>query len=143
MRSQFALTNEQLAGGESCQHYDIVSLYPFVQKHRPFPVLDCHVISESELVGVTDISKYFGLAKVDVHVSETVLHPVLPYRTRVGRLLFGLFFSAVNCFQRNGNMRGSNFQVAVRDAWKMDWRASVDIPGMSENYMVYLWRGFN
>lgn len=67
------------------RYVDVCSLYPFVLKHRPFPMGHPEIITEN----FEEISNYFGLIQCQVLPPRGLYHPVLPYRTG-GKLLFPL-----------------------------------------------------
>ena len=77
--------------GESIQYLDFTSLYPFVNKNCQYPVGHPVILTE---LGSTDLSSYFGLAKVTVLPPYGLYMPVLPYRAH-GKLLFPLCRSCV------------------------------------------------
>ena len=72
--------------GESIQYLDFTSLYPWVNKNCTYPVGHPVILTE---LGSTDLSSYFGLAKVTVLPPYGLYLPVLPYRAQ-GKLLFPL-----------------------------------------------------
>ncbi|XP_062602351.1 uncharacterized protein LOC134264065 [Saccostrea cucullata] len=69
------------------RYVDVCSLYPFVLKHRPFPL----AIGHPEIItdDFQDVRSYFGLIHCRVLPPRGLFHPVLPYRTG-GKLLFPL-----------------------------------------------------
>ena len=77
--------------GESIQYLDFTSLYPWVNKNCTYPVGHPVILTELES---TDLSSYFGLAKVTVLPPYGLYLPVLPYRAQ-GKLLFPLCRSCV------------------------------------------------
>ena len=77
--------------GESIQYLDFTSLYPWVNKNCTYPVGHPVILTE---LGSTDLSSYFGLAKVTVLPPYGLYLPVLPYRAH-GKLLFPLCRSCV------------------------------------------------
>ena len=77
--------------GESIQYLDFTSLYPWVNKNCTYPIGHPVILTE---LGSTDLSSYFGLAKVTVLPPYGLYLPVLPYRAQ-GKLLFPLCRSCV------------------------------------------------
>ncbi|XP_062575191.1 uncharacterized protein LOC134237107 [Saccostrea cucullata] len=67
------------------RYVDVCSLYPYVLKHRPFPVGHPEIITDE----FQDVRNYFGLIHCRVLPPRDLYHPVLPYRTG-GKLLFPL-----------------------------------------------------
>ncbi|XP_062570462.1 uncharacterized protein LOC134232499 [Saccostrea cucullata] len=67
------------------RYVDVCSLYPYVLKHRPFPVGHPEIITDE----FQDVRSYFGLIHCRVLPLRGLYHPVLPYRTG-GKLLFPL-----------------------------------------------------
>ncbi|XP_062601051.1 uncharacterized protein LOC134262702 [Saccostrea cucullata] len=67
------------------RYVDVCSLYPYVLKHRPFPVGHPEIITDE----FQDVRSYFGLIHCRVLPPRDLYHPVLPYRTG-GKLLFPL-----------------------------------------------------
>ena len=60
------------------RYYEYTSLYPWVNKYGKYPVGRPEFIYEPD---TTDLSLYFGLAKVTILPPAELYHPVLPYRT--------------------------------------------------------------
>ena len=77
--------------GESIQYVDFTSLYPWVNKNCLYPIGHPQIITELDS---TDLSQYFGLAKVTIVPPFGLYMPVLPYRAR-GKLLFPLCRSCI------------------------------------------------
>ncbi|XP_062567875.1 uncharacterized protein LOC134230104 [Saccostrea cucullata] len=67
------------------RYVDVCSLYPYVLKHRPFPVGHPEIITDEFKV----VRNYFGIIHCRVSPPRGLYHPVLPYRTG-GKLLFPL-----------------------------------------------------
>ncbi|XP_062602299.1 uncharacterized protein LOC134264018 [Saccostrea cucullata] len=67
------------------RYVDVCSLYPYVLKHRPFPLGHPEIITDN----FQDVRSYFGLIHCRVLPPRGLFHPVLPYRTG-GKLLFPL-----------------------------------------------------
>ncbi|XP_061191720.1 uncharacterized protein LOC133199940 [Saccostrea echinata] len=67
------------------RYVDVCSLYPYVLKHRPFPLDHPQIITDD----FQDVRTYFGLIHCRVLPPRGLYHPVLPYRTG-GKLLFPL-----------------------------------------------------
>ncbi|XP_061192292.1 uncharacterized protein LOC133200521 [Saccostrea echinata] len=67
------------------RYVDVCSLYPYVLKHRPFPLGHPQIITDQ----FQDVRTYFGLIHCRVLPPRGLYHPVLPYRTG-GKLLFPL-----------------------------------------------------
>ncbi|XP_022298821.2 uncharacterized protein LOC111107766 [Crassostrea virginica] len=67
------------------RYVDVCSLYPYVLKHRPFPLGHPEIITED----FQDVRSYFGIILCRVLPPRGLYHPVLPYRTG-GKLLFPL-----------------------------------------------------
>ncbi|XP_061170591.1 uncharacterized protein LOC133179932 [Saccostrea echinata] len=67
------------------RYIDVCSLYPYVLKHRAFPVGHPQIITDQ----FQDVRSYFGLIHCRVLPPRGLYHPVLPYRTG-GKLLFPL-----------------------------------------------------
>ena len=70
---------------ERVKYVDFTSLYPWVNKYRPYPVGHPTVITQD----LGDIKDYFGIAKVKILPPRGLYHPVLPYRSN-GNLKFPL-----------------------------------------------------
>ncbi|XP_062571181.1 uncharacterized protein LOC134233214 [Saccostrea cucullata] len=71
--------------GTKIKYVDFTSLYPYVNKTCRYPIGHPVIISND----FSDISSYFGLAKVKVLPPRGLFHPVLGYRTG-GKLTFPL-----------------------------------------------------
>ena len=70
---------------EQIHYYDVTSLYPFVQKYSIFPLKEPQILTSD----FTDISNYFGIAKIKILPPKGLYHPVLPLKIN-GKLLFTL-----------------------------------------------------
>ena len=73
------------------RYIDITSLYPYTNKRCEYPVGHPTFISQP---GHTDISQYFGVAKVDILPPRGLYHAVIP-QTVNGKLTFPLCRSCV------------------------------------------------
>ena len=77
--------------GEKILYVDVTSLYPWVNKTKPYPLghpeIECPPTSQ-------DISQYFGLATVTILPPRQLYHPVLPVR-HGGKLTFPLCMACV------------------------------------------------
>ena len=72
--------------GETIRYQDVTSLYPWVNKYKEFPTGHPHIITGIEH---TDMSEYFGVAKITIIPPFGLFHPVLPLRSG-GKLTFPL-----------------------------------------------------
>lgn len=70
---------------EKIKHYDIRSLYPYVQKYGIFPFGHQKIINSN----FESIDKYFGLINCTVLPPRNLLFPILPIKTK-NKLLFTL-----------------------------------------------------
>lgn len=70
---------------EKIKHYDIRSLYPYVQKYGIFPFGHPKIINSN----FESIDKYFGLINCTVLPPRNLLFPILPIKTK-NKLLFTL-----------------------------------------------------
>ena len=78
--------------GEKVLYMDITSLYPFINKYRPYPIKHPDIITEDFKTGEGgeyDIGEYFGLIKCKVSPPRGLYHPVLPYKC-LKKLMFPL-----------------------------------------------------
>lgn len=72
--------------GETIHFYDYMSLYPYVNRYRRYPI--GYPVFYYDHPG-TDLSPFFGLAKVTILLPRELSHPVLPI-THGGKLTFPL-----------------------------------------------------
>ncbi|XP_071503405.1 uncharacterized protein [Diadema antillarum] len=77
---------------ERIKYVDVCSLYPWVCKYTEFPLGHPTVITDN----FDDIGNYFGLVKCMVCPPRQLFHPVLPYRSEEGKLLFPLCRTCAN-----------------------------------------------
>nr|XP_022305881.1 uncharacterized protein LOC111112600 [Crassostrea virginica] len=75
----------QAKEGEKIHYLDFCSLYPSVNKYARYPVKEPKIITRD----FTDISEYFGLAKIKILPPRKLYHPVLPQKIN-GKLTFSL-----------------------------------------------------
>ena len=82
--------------GEKIFYVDVTSLYPWVNKTRPYPLGHPEIIFNPTL---EDFDDYFGLAKVSILPPYELFHPVLP--VRIGeKLTFPLCGECVKAEQK-------------------------------------------
>ena len=65
------------AQGEKVHYIDVTSEYPWVNKYGAHPVGHPPILTSPQ---TTDLSDYYGRAKVDIAPPEELFNPVLPYR---------------------------------------------------------------
>ena len=85
-RTNAVKLHHRVEDGETIKYQDVTSLYPWVNKYGLYPVRHPTIITH---VDHTDVSHYFGLAKVTVLPPFGLYHPVLPCRNG-GKLTFPL-----------------------------------------------------
>ena len=101
------------AQGEQIKYVDVTSLYPWVSKYGEYPV--GHPEDQN-------ISKYFGIAHVDILPPFNLYHPVLPYRCS-GKLVLPLCRSCVEqqmskpLLERSHLCSHSSTQRMLRGTW--------------------------
>ncbi len=71
---------------ESISYVDFTSLYPFVQARKTYPIGHPEII----LKDFEPIDTYFGLIKCTVLPPRKLLHPIIPFKSPQGKLLFAL-----------------------------------------------------
>jgi len=72
-------------GDETISHIDMVSMYPFVNKHEAYPIGHPEIILDN----FQDIKEYFGIVKCKVKAPPTDYFPPLPSSIK-GKLVFTL-----------------------------------------------------
>ena len=85
-RTNTVKLHHRAAEDETVKYQDVTSLYPWVNKYGLYPTRHPTIITNVEH---TDVSAYFGLAKVTVLPPYGLYHPVLPCR-HGGKLTFPL-----------------------------------------------------
>ena len=75
---------------ETIQYTDIMSLYPYICKYFKFPVGHPTILNADECRDINAILAKEGIIKCEVLPPQNLYHPVLPYRSPSGRLLFPL-----------------------------------------------------
>ncbi len=63
--------------GEKIKYYDLTSLYPFVQKTKPYPYGAPKIITE---LNTLDINNFFGLIQCRVLPPRKLRFPIRPTR---------------------------------------------------------------
>jgi len=92
-------------------YFDVTSLYPFVQKIRPYPLGAPIIITE---VNTLDISNYFGLIQCQVLPPRKLLFPILP--TRISDKL--LFVLCLKCgVEKKDNCVHSEKERSIEGTW--------------------------
>ena len=77
-------------GKETIQYTDIMSLYPYICKYYKFPVGHPTILNADECTDIKSTLSKEGIIKCQVLPPQNLYHPVLPYRSSTGRLLFSL-----------------------------------------------------
>ena len=77
---------------EKIRYIDFTSLYPYITKTKEYPLNHPVIFCQSK---TTDISHFFGIAKVRIEAPFGLYHPVLPMRAE-NKLLFPLCQACVN-----------------------------------------------
>ena len=78
-----------LTNGEEIRYVDVTSLYPFVNKYKPYPVGHPEFYSQVQPSSLPD---YFGFVKCSIIPPRYLYHPVLPVR-HGDKVLFPLCMS--------------------------------------------------
>ncbi len=71
---------------ERISYLDFTSLYPFVQSRKTYPIGHPEII----LKDFEPVERYFGLIKCTVLPPRKLLHPIIPFKSPQGKLLFAL-----------------------------------------------------
>ncbi len=71
---------------ERISYVDFTSLYPFVQARKTYPIGHPEII----LKDFEPLDTYFGLIKCTVLPPRKLLHPIIPFKSPQGKLLFAL-----------------------------------------------------
>ncbi len=71
---------------ERILYVDFTSLYPFVQARKTYPIGHPEII----LKDFEPVETYFGLIKCTVLPPRRLLHPIIPFKSPQGKLLFAL-----------------------------------------------------
>ena len=113
--------------GEMIRYIDVISLYPFVLRDNVFPkghpkIYHC----TNEDLG-TNIDKYFGIVRLKILPPRQLFIPVLPYRSKTGKLMFGLCKTCVEesnqnkCLHNNDKREwvGTYTTVELQEALKL------------------------
>ncbi len=74
------------AEDESVSYLDFTSLYPFVQSCKTYPIGHPEII----LKDFEPVESYFGVIKCTVLPPRALLHPLIPFKSPQGKLLFAL-----------------------------------------------------
>ncbi len=74
------------AEDESVSYLDFTSLYPFVQSRKTYPIGHPKII----LKDFEPVESYFGVIKCTVLPPRALLHPLIPFKSPQGKLLFAL-----------------------------------------------------
>ncbi|XP_013411740.1 uncharacterized protein LOC106174630 [Lingula anatina] len=82
--------------GQKIRYIDVCSLYPYVNKYKPYPL--CHPTIITENFG--PLSEYEGLVKCTILPPHGLYHPVLPYRSQ-GKLTFPLCRTCADTLQQS------------------------------------------
>ena len=84
------LHNCEIDKGEKIRYIDVISLYPFVLRDSVFPKGHPRIYHCTKEKLGTNIDKYFGIVRLKVLAPSQLFIPVLPYRSKTGKLIFGL-----------------------------------------------------
>ena len=64
--------------GEEIPYVDVISLYPWVNKNCPYPIVHLQIITQPV---DQSLGSYFGIPTVDILPPAGLFHPVLPVRS--------------------------------------------------------------
>lgn len=110
-RTNAARLYYKIKGGEMIFHYDICSLYPWVQKYCKFPMGHPVIITSD----FENLDTYFGIIKCLITPPARLLFPVLPVRSN-GKLVFGLCFKCIQT-QNNNPCKHDSKTRALEGTW--------------------------
>lgn len=99
--------------GEKINYVDVTSLYPFVNSTCSYPLGHPQIIFRD----FQDPKNYFGFIKAVVYPPRGLYFPVLPYKTKSGKLLFTLCRTCAEINNQEGSCNHSNDERALRGVW--------------------------
>ena len=87
-RTNAAKLHYKAKEGEHIEYYNVVSLYPYINKYGKIPVGHPEIILFKPLQTYVP-GQYYGFLKCKVLLPQNLFHPVLPFKS-LDRLLFPL-----------------------------------------------------
>ncbi len=98
--------------GECVSYLDFTSLYPFVQSRKTYPVSHPEIIKKD----FEPIESYFGLIKCNVLPPRILLHPLNPFKSPQGKLLFAMCLTCAE-HQLQENCQHSDEERSISGVW--------------------------
>ncbi|KAL3987174.1 homeobox protein Nanog [Sarotherodon galilaeus] len=99
--------------GERIGYVDVTSLYPFVNSTCSYPLGHPQIIFRN----FQHPKNYFGFIKAVVYPPRALYFPVLPYKTKSGKLLFTLCRTCAEMNNQQGACNHSNEERALKGVW--------------------------
>ncbi|XP_025767680.1 uncharacterized protein LOC112848298 [Oreochromis niloticus] len=99
--------------GERIGYVDVTSLYPFVNSTCSYPLGHPQIIFRN----FQHPKNYFGFIKAVVYPPRALYFPVLPYKTKSGKLLFTLCRTCAEMNNQQGVCNHSNEERALKGVW--------------------------
>ncbi|KAL3984299.1 histone H2B [Sarotherodon galilaeus] len=99
--------------GERIGYVDVTSLYPFVNSTCSYPLGHPQIIFPN----FQHPKNYFGFIKAVVYPPRALYFPVLPFKTKSGKLLFTLCRTCAEMNNQQGACNHSNEERALKGVW--------------------------
>ncbi|XP_025766946.1 uncharacterized protein LOC112848118 [Oreochromis niloticus] len=99
--------------GERIGYVDVTSLYPFVNSTCSYPLGHPQIIFRN----FQHPKNYFGFIKAVVYPPRALYFPVLPFKTKSGKLLFTLCRTCAEMNNQQGACNHSNEERALKGVW--------------------------
>ncbi len=119
---------------ERVSYLDFTSLYPFVQSCKTYPIGHPEII----LKDFEPVESYFGLIKCTVLPPRKLLHPLIPFKSPQGKLLFALCRTCAEQ-QLQESCQHSDEERSISGVWTSVELSHAVVKGYSVVKIVEVW----
>ncbi len=122
-------------GEDECVSYlDFTSLYPFVQSRKTYPIGHPQII----LKDFEPVESYFGVIKCTVLPPRALLHPLIPFKSPQGKLLFALCRTCAEK-QQQERCQHSDEERSISGVWTSVELSHAIVKGYTVVKIVEVW----
>ncbi len=122
------------AEDESVSYLDFTSVYPFVQSRKTYPIGHPEII----LKDLEPIESYFGVIKCTVLPPHKLLHPLIPFKSPQGKLLFALSHTCAEQ-QQQERCRHNDEERSISGVWTSVELSHAMVKGYKVVKIVEVW----
>ncbi len=129
------LSPEDIESSWKIRHFNIMSMYPYVQLHHDYPevIYSKQLDKNGSEFDAAECGRYFGFVKACIRPPKTLFLPILPYRAH-SKLTFPLCAACSNANNHRepcqhseterlitGVWASFELELALRNGYQVDW----------------------